>query len=135
MAAGQGNGNGHGNGAEAGNGAGRGAGVPATVAMAATPESTEPAVPALEVTDLTVRFGGIQAVGGVSLSVAPGEIVGIIGPNGAGKTTLFDLISGFTRADAGRVLLGGRDLTGRRRTSGPASGSAARSRTPGSSRR
>ena len=41
------------------------------------------------------------------------EIVGIIGPNGAGKTTLFDLISGFTRADAGRVVLGGQVLTGR----------------------
>ena len=63
--------------------------------------------------DLRVRFGGIQAVGGVSLLAAPGEIVGIIGPNGAGKTTLFDLISGFTRADAGRVLLGGTELTGR----------------------
>jgi branched-chain amino acid transport system ATP-binding protein len=71
-----------------------------------------PAVAALEVIDLRVRFGGIQAVGGVSLSAARGEIVGIIGPNGAGKTTLFDLISGFARADAGRVLLGGTELTG-----------------------
>ena len=72
-----------------------------------------PAVAALEVIDLRVRFGGIQAVGGVSLLAAPGEIVGIIGPNGAGKTTLFDLISGFARADAGRVVLGGTELTGR----------------------
>jgi ABC-type branched-subunit amino acid transport system ATPase component/sugar phosphate permease len=79
-------------------------------AAAAGPDG--PAAAALEVTDLRVRFGGIQAVGGVSLLAAPGEIVGIIGPNGAGKTTLFDLISGFTRADAGRVLLGGRDLAG-----------------------
>ncbi len=71
----------------------------------------EPVTPALEVVDVSVRFGGIQAVSGVSLAVAPGEIVGIIGPNGAGKTTLFDLVSGFTRADCGRVLLGGRDLT------------------------
>jgi ABC-type branched-subunit amino acid transport system ATPase component/MFS family permease len=72
------------------------------------------AVPAaLRVMDVRVRFGGIQAVGGVSLHAAPGEIVGIIGPNGAGKTTLFDLISGFTRADSGRVMLGGRELTGR----------------------
>jgi branched-chain amino acid transport system ATP-binding protein len=47
----------------------------------------------------------------VSLSVAPGEIVGIIGPNGAGKTTLFDLMSGFTRADSGEVRLGGLDVT------------------------
>jgi branched-chain amino acid transport system ATP-binding protein len=72
-----------------------------------------PGVAALEVIDLRVRFGGIQAVGGVSLLAAPGEIVGIIGPNGAGKTTLFDLISGFARADAGRVVLGGTELTGR----------------------
>jgi ABC-type branched-subunit amino acid transport system ATPase component/MFS family permease len=68
---------------------------------------------ALEVMEIRVRFGGIQAVGGVSLLAAAGEIVGIIGPNGAGKTTLFDLISGFTRADAGRVVLGGQELTGR----------------------
>ncbi len=73
---------------------------------------TEPQGPALEVIDLAVRFGGIQAVGGVSLRAAPGEIIGIIGPNGAGKTTLFDLISGFTRADSGQVLLAGADLTG-----------------------
>jgi len=68
---------------------------------------------ALEVMQIRVRFGGIQAVGGVSLLAAAGEIVGIIGPNGAGKTTLFDLISGFTRADTGRVVLGGQELTGR----------------------
>ncbi len=82
----------------------------------------QPAAAALEVLDLRVRFGGIQAVDGVSLLAAPGEIVGIIGPNGAGKTTLFDLISGFTRADAGRVVLGGRELTGRgpdQRAGGP----------------
>jgi ABC-type branched-subunit amino acid transport system ATPase component/predicted MFS family arabinose efflux permease len=75
------------------------------------PSDGEPVVPALEVVDVGVWFGGIHAVYGVSLAVAPGEIVGIIGPNGAGKTTLFDLISGFTRADAGNVVLGGCDLT------------------------
>jgi branched-chain amino acid transport system ATP-binding protein len=68
----------------------------------------------LELTSVSVRFGGIRAVDDVSLSVAPGEIIGIIGPNGAGKTTLFDVISGFTRADGGRVVLGGRDITGLR---------------------
>ena len=73
----------------------------------------EPVAAVLEVIDVRVRFGGIQAVGGVSLRAATGEIVGIIGPNGAGKTTLLDLISGFIRADAGRVLLSGRELTGR----------------------
>ena len=67
---------------------------------------------ALSVDGLSVSFGGIAAVDGVDLSVADGEIVGLIGPNGAGKTTLFDLISGFTAADAGRVTLHGHDLTG-----------------------
>ena len=65
----------------------------------------------LEAVDVSVSFGGIRAVDNVSLSVLPGEIVGIIGPNGAGKTTLFDLISGFTRSDGGRVMLGGHDVT------------------------
>ncbi|MGZ4760370.1 MAG: ABC transporter ATP-binding protein, partial [Acidimicrobiales bacterium] len=110
------NGSGRGPGEGSGEGSGQGSGqgvqpTPVTVAMVAEPESTEPSIPALQVIDLTVRFGGIQAVGGVSLTVAPGEIVGIIGPNGAGKTTLFDLISGFTRADTGRVLIGGHDVT------------------------
>jgi branched-chain amino acid transport system ATP-binding protein len=86
--------------------------VPA-VTLATAPDSTAadnlPA--ALEVVDVRVRFGGIEAVGGVSLRAAPREIVGIIGPNGAGKTTLLDVISGFIPADAGQVLLGGRDLT------------------------
>ncbi|HVN50863.1 MAG TPA: ATP-binding cassette domain-containing protein, partial [Acidimicrobiales bacterium] len=89
--------------------------APSTGAVAAggpAEVSGSSAIAALEVIDLAVHFGGIQAVGGVSMSVAPGEIVGIIGPNGAGKTTLFDLVSGFTAADRGHVLLGGRDLTG-----------------------
>ncbi|HEY7917873.1 MAG TPA: MFS transporter [Acidimicrobiales bacterium] len=79
-----------------------------------TPPGTTgaPAAPTLEASGLAVRFGGIAAVDGVSLTVAPGEVVGIIGPNGAGKTTLFDLISGFTRSDAGTVMVGGRDVTG-----------------------
>ena len=68
--------------------------------------------PALTTIDLGVSFGGIRAVDGVDLAVAPGEIVGLIGPNGAGKTTVFDLISGFTPAASGQVLLGAHDLTG-----------------------
>src|SRR5687768_11263399 len=59
----------------------------------------------LAVYDVSKRFGGIAAVGGVSFSVAPGEILGFIGPNGAGKTTLFDVISGFLPADGGRIEL------------------------------
>ncbi len=67
--------------------------------------------PVLEVRELSRSFGGIRALDLVDLAVAPGEIVGIIGPNGAGKTTLFDVISGFTPAEGGAVVLGGTDIT------------------------
>jgi branched-chain amino acid transport system ATP-binding protein len=65
----------------------------------------------LEVVDVSVRFGGLTAVGGVSLEVPPGGMVGLIGPNGAGKTTLFNAISGFLAPTSGRVLIEGRDVT------------------------
>ena len=58
---------------------------------------------ALDVQDLAVSFGGVQAVRDVSLDVRQGQIVGIIGPNGAGKTTVLDLISGFVTPTSGRV--------------------------------
>jgi len=65
----------------------------------------------LETRQLTRAFGGLRAVDSVSLSIVPGEVVGIIGPNGAGKTTLFDLISGFTPIDEGHILLAGHDIS------------------------
>jgi len=65
----------------------------------------------LEVRDVSVRFGGLAALTDVSLVVAPGAAVGLIGPNGAGKSTLFNVISGFTRPAAGRVVLDEHDLT------------------------
>jgi ABC-type branched-subunit amino acid transport system ATPase component/predicted MFS family arabinose efflux permease len=77
-----------------------------------TPPTELSVTPALEVRDLAVSFGGVEALRGVDLTVSAGEVVGIIGPNGAGKTTLFDLVSGFTRPDRGRVLLAGVDVTG-----------------------
>lgn len=61
---------------------------------------------------LVKRFGGIAAVDGVSLTLRPGEIVGVIGPNGAGKSTLFDLLSGVTSLDAGRLAVNGMVATG-----------------------
>jgi len=67
----------------------------------------------LEVHGLTKRFGGLVAVKDVAFAVARGEILGILGPNGAGKTTVFNLLTGFIRADAGRVRFGGLDLAGR----------------------
>ncbi|HET7295514.1 MAG TPA: ABC transporter ATP-binding protein [Gemmatimonadales bacterium] len=66
----------------------------------------------LEVEGLGKRFGGVQAVAGLSLRVEAGEIVGLIGPNGSGKTTTFNLITGFHRPDAGRVRFAGREITG-----------------------
>jgi ABC-type branched-subunit amino acid transport system ATPase component/ABC-type branched-subunit amino acid transport system permease subunit len=65
----------------------------------------------LEVRNLTVRFGQVRAVGNVSLTVRPGEIVGLIGPNGAGKTTLIDCVTGFVKASEGEISLGDRRLT------------------------
>src|SRR5882724_4332022 len=63
----------------------------------------------LEIRDLTVEFGGLRAVDGVSLTVPEGAKVGLIGPNGAGKTTLFNAVSGFVRYSAGEVVLSGQD--------------------------
>ena len=66
----------------------------------------------LKVTDLRKSYGAIQAVGGVSFEVMPGEIFGVIGPNGSGKTTLFNSVLGQIRPDAGRIELNGQDITG-----------------------
>jgi branched-chain amino acid transport system ATP-binding protein len=65
----------------------------------------------LEVRGLTLRFGAITAFEDVSFDVARGELLAVIGPNGAGKTSLFNLVSGLRRATAGRVLLGGVEVT------------------------
>jgi branched-chain amino acid transport system ATP-binding protein len=67
--------------------------------------------PILEAENITVQFGGLVAVGGVSLSVREGEIVGLIGPNGAGKTTTFNAISGLNEPTSGTVHLYGQDVT------------------------
>jgi len=65
----------------------------------------------LQIINLTKRFGGLTAVKDFSCEVNRGEIVGLIGPNGAGKTTIFNMVSGFSRADDGRVVFKGEDIT------------------------
>lgn len=65
----------------------------------------------LDVTDLTVRFGGVVAVDQVTIAVTSGQIVGLIGPNGAGKTTTFDAISGLNRPSAGHLMLDDHDIS------------------------
>ena len=66
----------------------------------------------LEVSDLSMRFGGLLAVDQIQFSVRPQEIFAIIGPNGAGKTTVFNCISGFYKPTTGRVVLEGKSIAG-----------------------
>ena len=61
--------------------------------------------------DIHIRLGGRLILEGISLSVRPGEVLGVVGPNGAGKTTLFEVLSGRYVPDRGRVVLDGRDVT------------------------
>ena len=68
--------------------------------------------PALEVRDLVVRYGAIEAVHGVSFDVLQGEVVALIGANGAGKTTILSAISGLVRPASGSVSFMGRELAG-----------------------
>jgi ABC-type branched-subunit amino acid transport system ATPase component len=75
------------------------------------PADPGPAADHLVARGVTVRFGGIAALGGVDLEVRPGEIVGLIGANGAGKTTLLDVLSGHRRPGAGSITLAGDDVS------------------------
>ncbi len=68
--------------------------------------------PFLQVSGVSKRFGGVQAVSGVSFELRRGMIKAVIGPNGAGKTTLFNMVSGFSSPDRGTVSFGGRPIHG-----------------------
>jgi len=77
-------------------------------------ERSRPSLPApmtLEVDGLTVGFGGLIAVDGLSITAAPGKITGLIGPNGAGKTTVFNACSGLVTPRSGKVKLSGTNVT------------------------
>ena len=67
--------------------------------------------PMLDISNISVSYGAVQALEDVSLTVAEGQFVGVIGPNGAGKSTLVDLVSGFLASSHGRVLLDGVDIS------------------------
>lgn len=71
-----------------------------------------PSMSLLTARDLRKSFGGVEAVAGVSFTLAAGELLALIGPNGAGKSTCFNLLNGQIRPDAGQVMLDGVDITG-----------------------
>lgn len=75
------------------------------------PKSAGTGRPMLSVEGVTVRFGGIVALDGVTFDIAPGQICGLIGPNGAGKTTLFNCLSRLYECNAGKIVYEGTDLT------------------------
>ena len=81
---------------------------PAQPAAAGDPAA---AASAIHVTGLRKRYGGVTALADVDLEVRAGEFFTLLGPSGSGKTTLLRLIAGFERPDAGRIELGGRDVT------------------------
>jgi len=76
------------------------------------PPNRSPIVPlAVEIDNVTRRFGRVQALAGVSLAVEEGEFFGLLGPNGAGKTTLISVLAGLTRADTGTARVLGHDVS------------------------
>src|SRR4029077_19766403 len=76
-------------------------------AAAATKRSAEPATAILDVRDLSISYGSVNAVRGASLRVAAGEVVALIGANGAGKTTILSALSGLTRPSSGTAVFDG----------------------------
>ena len=68
----------------------------------------------LEVSNLGIAFGGLQAVAQLDLSIEKGHLYGLIGPNGAGKTTVFNMLTGVYKPTEGNIVLDGKDITGKK---------------------
>jgi branched-chain amino acid transport system ATP-binding protein len=75
-------------------------------------DATSPAAAILSTEDLTIRFGGLTALGNVNFELPRGEIRAVIGPNGAGKSTFFNCLTGVVRPSSGRIRFNGEDITG-----------------------
>jgi branched-chain amino acid transport system ATP-binding protein len=86
--------------------------IPAVEAVEPPPAPPDPATALLRMTGVTLRFGGVTALDGVSFEVRPGELFAVIGPNGAGKTSIFNCINGAYRPQSGSIRLGGEELIG-----------------------
>ena len=84
-------------------------------AATSTPPPLASTAPLLQMNDVTVRFGGVVALDGVSFDIRAGEILGLIGPNGAGKTTCFNAMTGVYQPTHGQVLFEGRPLGNRKK--------------------
>jgi branched-chain amino acid transport system permease protein len=86
--------------------------VPAEAVIVGPTEAVDRDRPVIECVDVTKRFGGVEALSGISLAVGPGELVGLVGPNGSGKTTLVNLLSGVMRPTSGDVRIAGQTAVG-----------------------
>jgi ABC-type branched-subunit amino acid transport system ATPase component len=86
--------------------------APAAIAAIASVQAIPVQAAALKISNISRRFGALQAVDDVTLAVPPGAIHGIIGPNGAGKTSLFNIVSGFLDADSGDIEIFGQQALG-----------------------
>ena len=78
------------------------------------PAKSTSAAPLLEITDLSLSFGGLKAVQNFTFGLPRGALFGLIGPNGAGKTTVFNLLTGVYRPDGGAIRLDAQNLVGRK---------------------